>query len=192
VSRLLPYKRVDVAVHAALRCGLRVVVVGAGPVMAQLQKFDRSRVELRGSVDDAELASLLRGCIAVLQAGVEDFGLMPLEANAAGRPVIAWARGGAIETVVDGVTGILVEDGTVEDFVTAIERVQRMTWRPDLLRRHADWFAEARFFATLDRALAGVTARVAVAGAPAPRSVVRVPLRACPALQLASPVDAAV
>lgn len=148
VSRLLPYKRVDLAVDAAGRAGVRAVVVGEGPCRRLIEDTAGPGVELRGNVSEAELMALLAGCIALVQAGTEDFGLMPLEANAAGRPVVAVAKGGAIETVIDGITGFLVEEDAAA-IARAITRASELSWRSDLLQRHAAWFAESRFHAQL-------------------------------------------
>lgn len=147
VSRLLPYKRADLAVRACRELGARLVVVGEGPALDSLRALSSSSddVEIRGSVDDVELVRLLQGCTALIQAGEEDFGLMPLEANAVGRPAVAFARGGATETVIDGVTGVLFDEPTVASLLDALRRVTTTTFDPDKLRHHVETFGEARF-----------------------------------------------
>src|SRR5262249_44641181 len=100
VSALAPYKRIDLAVEAANRLGRRLVVVGIGPEGGRLRAQARPNVEFLGWRDDAQVAELYAGCRALLFPTVEDFGITPLEAMAAGRPVIALGRGGALETVV--------------------------------------------------------------------------------------------
>jgi len=148
VSRLLPYKRVDVAVGAAVATGRRLVVVGTGPAEASLRALAApvgDRVQFRSRVDDAELSALLHGCTALIQAGEEDFGLVPLEANAAGRPAVAFAAGGALDTVVDGITGVLMAEQSVDSLCEALARVDRTSWDGDAVVAHARRFGEPRF-----------------------------------------------
>jgi glycosyltransferase involved in cell wall biosynthesis len=145
VSRLLPYKRVDLAIGACRQLGLRLVIVGEGPCYPALRAISDSTVEFRGRVSEPDLNGLLHGCIAVVQAGTEDFGLASLEANAAGRPTVAFAAGGALETVIDDTTGVLVAEQTVDGFVAGVDRVRRLDWNVEKLRRYADSFSDARF-----------------------------------------------
>ena len=149
VSRLLDYKRVDLAVGAAAAVGVRLVVVGRGPEEARLRELASGDVEFRDGVSDAELGALLAGCSAVVQAGEEDFGLVPLEANAHGRPAVAFAASGALETVLDGVTGMLFREQTVESLAAALDATLRHEWEPAKARAHAACFGEARFHAEL-------------------------------------------
>lgn len=145
VSRLVGYKRVDLAVQAATRLGRRLVVVGRGPELKRLRALAGPTVELRGWVDDAEVASLYARCRGFLFPGLEDFGIAPVEVQAAGRPVVAYARGGALETVVDGVTGVLFEEQTVESLADAILRLEAMETDPALCRRNAERFGAPEF-----------------------------------------------
>ncbi len=156
ISRLLPYKRVDLAIKAAERTGTRLVVVGEGPALPALQAIAGPDVEFRGRVTDAELNELLEGCEALIQAGAEDFGIVPLEANAAGKPVVAYAAGGALETVVDGVSGVLVPAQDEEAFAAALIRVQRTAWDADAVRGNAQFFGERRFHQQLLAELASL------------------------------------
>jgi glycosyltransferase involved in cell wall biosynthesis len=153
VSRLLSYKRIDLAIAACRARGARLVVVGEGPARDVLRREAGAHVEFRSHVGDGELSSLFGGCTALIQPGEEDFGLVPLEANAAGRPVIALARGGALETVVDGMTGVLVPSPTVEAFGKALDRVEEVEWDARSLRAHARRFSEPRFHAELSSLL---------------------------------------
>ena len=164
VSRLLPYKRVDLVVEACRQLGLRLVVVGEGPCLDDLRARRADHVDFRGRVSDAELNGLLRECVALVQAGVEDFGLGPLEANAAGRPAIAYAAGGALETVLDGKSGFLVYEQTAEAFADALDRAQREDWCAETIRLHAASFSEERFH----RELTDVLSRCATAACPLP------------------------
>jgi glycosyltransferase involved in cell wall biosynthesis len=145
VSRLVGYKRVDLAVQAATRLGRRLVVVGRGPELKRLRALAGPTVELRGWVDDAEVASLYARCRGFLFPGLEDFGIAPVEVQAAGRPVVAYARGGALETVVDGVTGVLFEEQTVESLAGAILRLEAMETDPAACRRNAERFGAPEF-----------------------------------------------
>lgn len=145
-SRSVAYKRVDLAIAAAAKIGRRVVVVGtAGD---RIEKNDRS-VQYRGHVSDQELVVLMRGARALLFPQLEDFGMTPLEMNACGRPVIAYGAGGALETVIDGVTGLLVAEQTVDAFAQAIERSERVTFSRSAIRHHAEQFSQARFISAL-------------------------------------------
>lgn len=154
VSRLLPYKRVDLAIAACQALGLRLTVVGGGPGRAQLAQAAGPLVELRSGLSHDQLAELLAGCSALVQAGVEDFGIAPLEANAAGRPAVAFGAGGALETVVDGTTGILFHEQSAAALATALQRVLERRWDPVVLRRHAERFGEERFGRELLNAIA--------------------------------------
>jgi len=145
VSRLVGYKRVDLAVEAATRLGRRLVVVGRGPEMKRLSALAGPTVELRGWASDEEVASLYARCRAFLFPGFEDFGMSPVEAQAAGRPVVAYGRGGALETVVDGSTGVLFDEQTVDSLCDAILRLERMELDPAVCRRNAQRFSPAEF-----------------------------------------------
>jgi glycosyltransferase involved in cell wall biosynthesis len=145
VSRLLPYKRVDIAMRACQARGARLVIVGAGPTWGSLQELAQPTTQFRPVIPDAELASLFQHCRAVLVCGEEDFGIVPLEANGAGRPVVAYAAGGALETVVDGSTGVLFHEPTVEAVSGALDRIEANVWPSERLVAHAKSFGEARF-----------------------------------------------
>jgi glycosyltransferase involved in cell wall biosynthesis len=159
LARLLPYKRIDRAIEACRRRGSRLVVVGRGPAAAGLREMAGPLVEFHERVSDEELNRLLAGCTALIQAGDEDFGLAPLEANAAGRPVVAYGVSGALETVVDGVTGVLFHEPSPESLSDAMDDLERRTWDPHALRAHAASFSKERFKArvveAVDDALAG-------------------------------------
>jgi glycosyltransferase involved in cell wall biosynthesis len=141
VSRLIPYKRIDLAVDAFTRLGLRLKIVGSGGRDLQALRARAGRnVEFVGRVSDGELKQLYAGCRGLVFPGEEDFGIAPLEANASGRPVIAYAGGGALDTVVDGRTGVLFEEQQVECLIGAIRRAEATAWDPDELRAHARKF----------------------------------------------------
>ncbi len=141
VSRLIPYKRIDLAVDAFTRLGIRLKIVGSGGRdLAALRGRAGRNVEFVGRVSDAELKQLYARCRALVFPGEEDFGIAPLEANASGRPVIAYAGGGALDTVVDGRTGVLFEEQQVECLIEAIRRAEATAWDSDELRAHAKRF----------------------------------------------------
>jgi glycosyltransferase involved in cell wall biosynthesis len=144
VSALVPYKRIDLAIAAAARVGVPLRIVGDGPERADLERRAGAGVEFLGHVSDARIRDEYRRARAVLLPGEEDFGIVPLEAQACGCPVVALGRGGALETVVDGETGVLFEEPTAASLADALERVSRLTVDPARLRRHAEAFSRER------------------------------------------------
>jgi len=141
VSRLIPYKRIDLAVDAFTRLGLPLKIVGSGGRdLPALRARAGRNVEFVGRVSDAELKQLYARCRGLVFPGEEDFGIAPLEANASGRPVIAYAGGGALDTVVDGETGVLFPQQQVDSLIEAIRRAENIGWDADQLRRHARKF----------------------------------------------------
>jgi len=157
VSALVPYKRIDIAVDAFNRLGLPLKIVGDGPLRARLERSARPNVEFLGWVDDTRLADLYAGCEAVIFPGEEDFGIVPLEAQASGRPVIAYGKGGALESVIGigdthpasgaNPTGIFFTQTTPSSLIEAVERYRaiRHLFEPTALRRHASQFSRALF-----------------------------------------------
>lgn len=141
VSRLLPYKRVEVALMACAEVGIPVTVVGEGPERQRLERLAGPETEFLGRVDDAELAGLYAEASVVLAPGVEDFGFAPVEAHWAGRPVVAIAAGGALETVRDGVDGLLVEDHDISRWARALRAVHERRWDPGVLQDGATPFS---------------------------------------------------
>ncbi len=162
VSALAPYKRVDLAVAAARRMGRRLLVVGSGPEAARLSALGGPGVEFLGWQSDEAVADLYARCRALLFPQVEDFGIAPLEAMASGRPVIAFGRGGALETVIapggaEPPTGLFFERQTVEDLAAAMRRFEDDPGRfePKSLRRRAEHFDRPLFRERIARYLAG-------------------------------------
>jgi glycosyltransferase involved in cell wall biosynthesis len=147
-SRMVPYKRIDLIVEAfAQMPDRKLVVIGDGPEFARIKKIATPNVQLLGYQPYEVLKSHLQRAKAFVFAAEEDFGIAPLEASACGTPVIAFGRGGARETVLDGQTGVLFEEQTVESIRQGIERFERLRSQFDtrLIRRHAEKFSAGRF-----------------------------------------------
>jgi glycosyltransferase involved in cell wall biosynthesis len=151
VSRLVPYKRVDLAIEAANRTGAKLRVVGDGPLYKELSALAGPTVELLGNLSDEAVRAEYGRCKAFLFPGFEDFGLTPLEAMASGKPVIAFGRGGALETVVDGVTGLFFAEQTAESLIGAMARFEAASFSPEAIRRHAGTYDEAVFAEAIAR-----------------------------------------
>jgi glycosyltransferase involved in cell wall biosynthesis len=142
-SRLVPYKRVDLAVAATAALGRRLVVVGGGPGESAVR--GAAHVDYRGHVSDGELLNLMRGARALIFPAYEDFGMAPVEMMACGRPVVAYGAGGVAETVIDGVTGVFAAEQTVDSFVDALKRFERTSFDRGRIRVHAENFSQQRF-----------------------------------------------
>ncbi len=147
VSRLNPYKRIEVAVEAFNRLGLPLRIVGDGPYRKALTKMAGPAVKVLGPVEDSELASLYSRCRALVFPGEEDFGIVPLEANASGRPVIALRAGGALDTVEPGTNGIFFDEPTPESLIEALRFMERnwSSFDPSKVRAHALKFDKSVF-----------------------------------------------
>jgi glycosyltransferase involved in cell wall biosynthesis len=145
VSALVPYKRVEVAIEACASAGIPLKVVGDGPERPALQRAARGQIEFLGRLSDEDVRALYRRASVVLLPGEEDFGIVPLEAQASGRPVVALKRGGALETIVPGVTGELVDDPSARAFADAIAAARSRPYDPAALHAHAERFGRERF-----------------------------------------------
>jgi glycosyltransferase involved in cell wall biosynthesis len=144
-GRLVPYKRIDLAVRACTALKVPLVVFGTGRARAELEAIAGPTVRFVGRVDEDELRDLYRRCRAYITAGDEDAGIQTVEAMAAGRPVIAFAAGGALETVVDGVTGRFFGQQDAAACAAAIARSREDTWDAEAIRAHAEQFGRGRF-----------------------------------------------
>lgn len=160
LGRLVPYKRTDLAVLAAERLGVPLVVAGDGPERARLERLAGPRTTFVGEVDEAEAARLMETCAAFVFCAEEDFGIAPVEANAHGAPVVGYARGGLAETMRDGETAVLFAEQTVDAVAAAVQRALARGWDDAAIRANAERFAPDRF----RRAMAGVVARAVAAG----------------------------
>ena len=145
VSRLTPYKRIDLAVQAFNELQLPLKIAGAGIDAVRLQRMASPNIEFLGHVPQDRLVDLYARCRAVIFPGVEDFGIVPLEANAAGRPVIAYAAAGALETMVDGVTGAFFREQTPAALAQAVRETDVAHFDARALRQHAEQFSQTRF-----------------------------------------------
>jgi glycosyltransferase involved in cell wall biosynthesis len=145
VSRLIPYKRIDLAIEALNRLGLPLWIAGEGRDRASLQALAGPNVRFLGRVPDAELPDLMARCRAFLFPGLEDFGIAPVQAMAAGRPVIAYRGGGALDYVVEGKTGLFFDEQTPEALAAAVERFDDDAFDPARLRAHAARFDRSLF-----------------------------------------------
>ena len=144
VSALVPYKRIELAMAACARVGARLRIVGDGPERDRLAQTAGRDVTFVGRASDEQIRDEYRRACAVLLPGEEDFGIVPVEAQACGRPVVALARGGALETVRDGATGVLFPEPTVDSLAAALDRARAIRFNSDHLRRHAEQFSRAR------------------------------------------------
>jgi len=163
LARLVSYKRIDLAVEACTMLGRRLLVIGDGPDRARLKAKAGPTVSFLGRLSDGEVEYYAARCRALIFPGEEDFGMAPLEIAAAGRPTIAYRGGGAVETVVDGVTGIFFDRQDPGDLADAITRFERIEWSPAVLRHHAEKFGADVFQAKLCAFLGKV-------GAPVPQT----------------------
>jgi glycosyltransferase involved in cell wall biosynthesis len=154
VSALVPYKRLDTAIDACARANVPLKIVGEGPERGQLEQRASGRAEFLGRRSDEEIRDLYRRAGTVLLPGEEDFGIVPLEAQACGRPVVALGRGGALETVVSGETGVLVDDDSVDAFADGVRRAIDQRFDSAHIRRHAERFSRERFLSEMDAVIA--------------------------------------
>jgi glycosyltransferase involved in cell wall biosynthesis len=152
VSALVPYKRVDLAISAARRAQVPLTIVGDGPDREALEAFAGGDARFLGWCTNEQIRDLYRSSLATLLPGEEDFGIVPLEAQACGRPVVALGRGGALETVIDGVTGVLVEPGE-EALAEGLRRAQDTQWDAAAIRSHAERFSRGRFVREIEVAI---------------------------------------
>jgi glycosyltransferase involved in cell wall biosynthesis len=170
VGRLVPYKRPELAVAAAVRAGVRLVVVGDGRMRAAVEAASGPGIELLGHVDDATLRDLYRSCRGLIFPGEEDFGIVPVEAQACGTPVLALGVGGVLDSVVEGVTGAFYRtDGRrdeVETLAAAMCRFDPDAFDPMVIRKHAEQFAPAVFRRRFADAVEGVVNAQAAGTAP--------------------------
>ncbi len=167
-GRVVPYKRVDLAVEACMRSGRRLKVAGDGRAMDSVRALvgsggSNGTIELLGRVDEAQRDVLLSGARALLFPGEEDFGIVPVEAQAAGVPVVAYGVGGARESVLDGSTGVLFAEQSAAGLAQALERFEGLALEESQVRANAARFGRLRFreemAGAIDRAAQGIAAQ---------------------------------
>lgn len=145
VGRLIPYRRIDLAVRAFNRLGLPLVIAGAGRDREALEALANPNITFLGYVSDAERADLMARCRAYILPGSEDFAIAPVQAMAAGRPVIAYAGGGALDTVIPGKTGLHFKELTPESLAAAVRQFESLSFDAAVIRRHAGQFDRSVF-----------------------------------------------
>ncbi len=149
VSRLIPYKRVDIAIEAFSRLNQRLIVVGSGSQYDSLRKSAGPNIEFKGQLDDRTTAKLYLGARALIFTAEEDFGITPVEAMACGKPVICYSRGGAIESVVNKKTGLYFNQQTSTSLAEAIKQFEGMSFDSKKIRRRAEHFSTENFISQL-------------------------------------------
>lgn len=146
VSRMVPYKKMDLIVEAfSLRPDKRLIVIGDGPEKRRIESKAGSNVQLLGYQSDAVVRQMLGKARGFVFAAEEDFGIVPVEAQAAGTPVIAFGKGGALETVIDEKTGLFFGEQTTASLLDALDRFEKRSWDPAAIRAHACGFSKKRF-----------------------------------------------
>ena len=145
VSRLMPYKRIDLAIEACERLGRRLKIAGVGPEEKELRKKAGKYTEFLGFVPDADLPALYAGARALLFPQEEDFGITPLEAAAAGKPTIAYRAGGALETIIDGTTGLFFDTQDADNLMRCMEMGEKLYWHGPTIRAHAQAYGREVF-----------------------------------------------
>ncbi len=145
VSSLVPYKKVDEAVEAFNISGKRLRIIGSGPEAERLEKHSKSNIEFCRWKEAEFLRDNYRKCRALVFPGKEDFGIVPVEAMACGAPVVAYAQGGVTETVIEGETGVFYKTRGALSLNGALEKFERMSFKPEKIRARAEKFSEERF-----------------------------------------------
>jgi glycosyltransferase involved in cell wall biosynthesis len=159
VSTLVPYKRIDLVVQTYTKVNRNVVICGDGPAARSLRRLAGPTVQFVGRQEDTVLRSLYYHARCVLFPGEEDFGLVPVEAMACGTPVVAFRGGGALETVIEGQTGLFFDAPTHEDLARAVASCQGRTWDRKTCTNHAKKFCTTAFLKGIDDAIAGLMER---------------------------------
>jgi glycosyltransferase involved in cell wall biosynthesis len=153
LARLVSYKRIDLAVDAFTRLGKRLVVIGSGPALEGLKKQAGPTIQFAGRLPDRQVDNVVSRCRGLIFPGEEDFGMAPIEVAAAGRPTIAFRAGGAVETVVENITGVFFNEQTVECLIDAVQRFEQVEWSAEIIRAHAEQYGQSVFRTRFSRFL---------------------------------------
>ncbi|OBY76952.1 glycosyl transferase [Paenibacillus sp. KS1] len=145
VSRLIPYKRIDLVIEAFNKLGWPLIIIGDGYDRKRLESLAKSNVEFMGYQPDQVIAKYYSKCKAFILGGEEDFGITPLEAQASGRPVLAYGKGGALETVISGETGYFFAEQSVDSVIDALEKISTASFDTAAIRHHAESFSKDKF-----------------------------------------------
>lgn len=157
VTRLVAYKHLDRAVKAFTQMGKRLVIIGDGPDRGRLEAMAGPSVEFLGRAPDEVVEEKMATCRGYVFPGSEDFGIVPVEAQACGKPVVAFRDGGALETVIESETGVFFDGPTPESLAEAVLELERRTWDPHKIRENAERFSTARFLEETIRLLNRIT-----------------------------------
>lgn len=144
-SRFVPYKRIDLAIEACKKLNRKLVVIGDGEQKDYLKALANENITFTGRISDEEVKSYLQRCKAMIFCAEEDFGIIPLEAQACGRPVIAYGKGGALETIVDKETGVFFDKQEVENVIEGIQNFEKLNLSTEKIYKHAMKFSRERF-----------------------------------------------
>jgi glycosyltransferase involved in cell wall biosynthesis len=153
VSRLLGYKNIELPVRAFTKTGRRLVIIGEGPYRADLEAIAGPNIRFCGRMSDPEIRQYYAKCRALIVSAEEDFGITPVEAMASGKPVVALARGGALETVVDGKTGVFFSSADEAELLDAVDRCEQISWDRAAIRAHSLLFSKEAFLKTMEQLL---------------------------------------
>lgn len=145
LSRLHGYKRIDLAIEAANRAGLGLDIVGDGPAAPRLRELAGPTVTFHGNLGDDAVTELVQSCLALCLPAAEDFGIAPVEANAAGKPVVAFRAGGVLETQKEGETAVFFRGATAESLLDALRQARDLDTAPERIAEHAARFSGASF-----------------------------------------------
>ena len=158
-GRLVAYKRYDLVVEAANKTGIPLKIFGSGPVEKDLRRLAKSNIEFLGRVSDEEQAALYAGARAFINPQEEDFGITTVESMAAGRPVIAFRKGGATETVDEGRTGEFFDEQSWEELADHMIRFDDSLYNPQAIKAHAERFSRERFMAEMNTLISTISHR---------------------------------
>lgn len=156
LSRLVPYKNADLAVRAFNQSGLKLIVAGDGPELKSLKNIALSNIQFVGLVSEKRKAELLANCKAFIFPALEDFGIVSVEAQASGRPVIAYRGGGSLDTVIENKTGVFFDSFTPQSIIQAVAKLDQIRFYPEAIREHALQFDRLNFISKLTEYLENI------------------------------------